>query len=116
MPEPVRSSLHGPWYLVGVHCDLCWVSRSLDSGPQGALCPGDALCDGVVHDVALSLVVTAVLWVLKLLPKGHPLPEPVRSSLQDVPWTWEVWVWVVVVGVALLAQICAKAGVLSLAS
>ena len=33
MPELVRSSLQGPWCLTG---DLCWVSRSLDSGPQGA--------------------------------------------------------------------------------
>ena len=27
MPEPVRSSLQGPWCLTG---DLCWVARSLD--------------------------------------------------------------------------------------
>ena len=27
MPEPVRSSLQGPWCLTG---DLCWASRSLD--------------------------------------------------------------------------------------
>ena len=65
--------------------------------------------------MALCLVVTAVLWVLKLLPKGHPCLS--QSALVcRMCWTRVVWVWVVVVGVALLAQICAKAGVFSLAS
>ena len=36
------SSEEGPWCLTaGGHYDLCWAFRSLDSWPQGALCPVD---------------------------------------------------------------------------
>ena len=71
MPEPVRSSLHGP----------------------------------VLHD-KVDVDMFSVL-------------DPCLSQSALVCrmcWTRVVWVWVVVVGVALLAQICAKAGVFSLAS
>ena len=45
--------------------------------------------------------------VWELLPKGHPCLSRSALVYKDVPWTWVVWV--VDVGVALLAQICAKA-------
>ena len=47
--------------------------------------------------------------VWELLPKGHPCLSRSALVCKDVPWTWVVLVWVVDVGVALLAQICAKA-------
>ena len=62
-----------------------------------------------IHDVAQAGVVTEVLLVWKLLPKGHPYLSQSALVSKDVSWTWLVLVWVVDVGVALLAQICAKA-------
>ena len=47
--------------------------------------------------------------VWELLPKDHPCLSRSALVCKDVPWTWVVLVWVVDVGVALLAQICAKA-------
>ena len=48
--------------------------------------------------------------VWELLPKGHPCLSRSALVCKDVPsWTWVVLVWVVIIGVPLLAQICAKA-------
>ena len=63
MPEPVRSSLQGPWCLTG---DLCWASRSLDLVREVRCVPLMLCYVGVVLGVS-------------------PMPEPVRSSLQG-PW------------------------------
>ena len=129
------------------------VTQVLGSFPQGALCPGDALCNGVVLGVSLgstvicvgcpgpwmlvrkvrcaqvmlsamvlSLVFSAMVLSLEsqvglvAAAQGPPLPEPVRCSLQGCPLDCVAWVWVVNVGVVLLAQIFAKAGVIRLTS